>query len=83
MAAIETRFRAALKQVLETFLEDPSPRVVVRATYPWASTRAAPEHQARAAALQLVAIGVLLAAVLVLRPRGLLGEIKAVSRHLD
>jgi branched-chain amino acid transport system permease protein len=42
-----------------------------------------PEHQARAAALQLVAIGTLLAFVLVMRPRGLLGEVKAVSRHLD
>jgi branched-chain amino acid transport system permease protein len=42
-----------------------------------------PEHQARAAALQLVAIGVLLATVLVIRPRGLLGEARAVSRHLE
>jgi branched-chain amino acid transport system permease protein len=42
-----------------------------------------PEHQARAAALQLVAIGVLLATVLLLRPRGLLGEVRSVSRYLD
>jgi len=42
-----------------------------------------PEHQARAAALQIVAIGTLLAAVLVIRPRGLLGETRSVSRFLD
>ena len=36
--------------------------------------------QARAAALQLVAIGVTLAAVLVMRPRGLLGERAAIVR---
>jgi branched-chain amino acid transport system permease protein len=40
------------------------------------------EHQARAAALQIVIVGVVLACVLVLRPRGLLGERKTVSRHL-
>ena len=38
------------------------------------------EAQARAAALQLTAIGVSLAAMLVLRPRGLVGESTAVSR---
>ena len=43
----------------------------------------AAEHQARAAALQIVIIGVVLAAVLVLRPRGLLGEQAQVSRFLD
>jgi branched-chain amino acid transport system permease protein len=37
--------------------------------------------QARSAALQTVAIGVALAAVLLLRPRGLLGEVTVVSRH--
>jgi branched-chain amino acid transport system permease protein len=37
--------------------------------------------QARAAALQVVLIGVVLAGVLVLRPRGLLGEEAVVSRH--
>jgi branched-chain amino acid transport system permease protein len=42
-----------------------------------------PEDQARAAALQMVAIGVALAILLVLRPRGILGERVAVSRHLD
>lgn len=42
-----------------------------------------PEVQARAAALQVVAIGVVLCAILVLRPRGLLGERTAVSRHVD
>ncbi len=38
-------------------------------------------EQARAAALQVVLIGVLIALMLVLRPRGLLGEEVAVSRH--
>lgn len=42
-----------------------------------------PEEQARAAALRIVAIGVLLAATILWRPRGLLGEHTAVSRHLD
>jgi branched-chain amino acid transport system permease protein len=42
-----------------------------------------PEQQARAAALQIVAIGVLMAAILLLRPRGLLGEAVTVSRHVD
>ena len=42
-----------------------------------------PEDQARAAALRLVAIGVLLAATIVLRPRGLIGESMTVSRHVD
>jgi len=39
-------------------------------------------EQARAAALQVVLIGVLIALMLVLRPRGLLGEEIAVSRHV-
>jgi branched-chain amino acid transport system permease protein len=42
-----------------------------------------PEQQARAAALQIVAIGVLMAAILLLRPRGLLGEQVTVSRHVE
>ena len=42
-----------------------------------------PEEQARAAALQIVAIGVMLSATLLMRPRGLLGELTVVSRHLD
>jgi branched-chain amino acid transport system permease protein len=42
----------------------------------------APEDQARAAALRIVAIGVLLAATIVLRPRGLCGERLTVSRHV-
>lgn len=37
--------------------------------------------QARAAALQIVLIGVVLAVVLVIRPRGLVGEEAVVSRH--
>jgi branched-chain amino acid transport system permease protein len=41
-----------------------------------------PEQQARAAALQIVAIGAMLAAILVARPRGILGEEKIVSRHV-
>lgn len=40
------------------------------------------EYQARAAALQIVLIGVALAALLVFRPRGLLGEEKMISRFL-
>jgi branched-chain amino acid transport system permease protein len=40
-----------------------------------------PEAQARASALQIVAIGIALAGVLLLRPRGLLGEEVVVSRH--
>lgn len=39
------------------------------------------QHQARAATLQVVVIGLLLAAILLLRPRGLLGEETVVSRH--
>jgi branched-chain amino acid transport system permease protein len=46
------------------------------------STIFPPEHQARAAALQIVAIGVIMAAILLLRPRGILGEPVTVSRHL-
>lgn len=38
-------------------------------------------EQARGAALQVVLIGVLIAAILVLRPRGVLGERAQVSRH--
>ena len=41
-----------------------------------------PEHQARAASLQIVTIGVLLAVILVWRPRGLLGEEITVSRFV-
>ena len=41
-----------------------------------------PEHQARGAALQIILIGVALAAVLRRRPRGLLGEEAVVSRHV-
>ena len=54
----------------------------------WSVTGAAlsalvpPLYQARAASLQIVIIGVVLAAVLVVRPRGLIGETKTVSRHL-
>jgi branched-chain amino acid transport system permease protein len=40
-----------------------------------------PAEQARGAALQVVLIGVLIAAILVLRPRGVLGEKATVSRH--
>lgn len=41
-----------------------------------------PDFQARGAALQIVAIGVALSAVLLIRPRGLLGEVRTVSRFL-
>jgi branched-chain amino acid transport system permease protein len=40
-------------------------------------------EQARAAALQVVLIGVLIALMLLWRPRGLLGENAAVSRHVS
>jgi branched-chain amino acid transport system permease protein len=40
------------------------------------------EHQARVAALQIVFIGIVLAVVLVVRPRGLVGESILVSRFL-
>jgi branched-chain amino acid transport system permease protein len=40
------------------------------------------EHQARVAALQIVLIGTVLAAVLVVRPRGILGEAMIISRFL-
>jgi branched-chain amino acid transport system permease protein len=46
------------------------------------STLFPPEQQARAAALQIVGIGVLLSAMLLLRPRGILGERMIVSRHI-
>jgi branched-chain amino acid transport system permease protein len=42
-----------------------------------------PEQQARAASLQIVAIGIILCATLLARPRGLLGELATVSRHID
>jgi branched-chain amino acid transport system permease protein len=41
-----------------------------------------PDQQARAAALQIVMIGVALCAILLLRPRGILGEERTISRHL-
>ncbi len=52
----------------------------------WALTAAAvsafvpPEEQARAAALQIVAIGVGLCVMLLLRPRGLFGEVSPLAR---
>jgi branched-chain amino acid transport system permease protein len=39
-------------------------------------------QQARAAALQIVLIGLALCAILLLRPRGILGEARVISRHL-
>jgi len=42
-----------------------------------------PDQQARAAALQIVMIGVGLCLILLLRPRGIIGELRTVSRHLD
>jgi branched-chain amino acid transport system permease protein len=54
----------------------------------WAASAAAisalfpPAEQARAAALQIVTIGVALCAILLLRPRGILGEERVVSRHI-
>ena len=43
---------------------------------------APPDFQSRAAALRVVGIGVVLAGVLLVRPRGLLGERATVSRHV-
>jgi branched-chain amino acid transport system permease protein len=54
----------------------------------WAASAAAVSglfpagQQARAAALQIVMIGVALCAILLVRPRGILGEERVVSRHL-
>ena len=42
-----------------------------------------PDQQARAASLQIVIIGVMLCAILLWRPQGILPEARAVSRHLD
>jgi branched-chain amino acid transport system permease protein len=42
-----------------------------------------PEQQARAASLQIVAIGIMLCVTLLARPRGLLGELATISRHID
>lgn len=42
-----------------------------------------PDQQARASALQIVGIGVMLSLMLLWRPRGLIGERTVVSRHLD
>ncbi len=42
-----------------------------------------PEQQARAASLQIVMIGVLLAVILVVRPRGLISERMTVSRFAE
>src|SRR3712207_2522153 len=39
------------------------------------------QHQARAATLQVVLIGSVLAVILLVRPRGLIGEETVVSRH--
>ena len=42
-----------------------------------------PEHQARAAVLQIVMIGLAICVTLLVRPRGILGELRTVSRHID
>ncbi len=42
-----------------------------------------PDYQARAAPLQIVAIGIILSAILLVRPRGLIGELGTVSRHVE
>lgn len=55
----------------------------------WAASGAAlgalvpPDQQARASALKIVMIGVAICLVLLLRPRGLFGERKTVSRHIE
>jgi branched-chain amino acid transport system permease protein len=54
----------------------------------WAASAAAiaalfpPGEQARAATLQIVMIGIALCLILLWRPRGILGELRDVSRHL-
>lgn len=48
---------------------------LIAATFP-------PGAQARAASLQIVIIGVMLTAMLLWRPQGLLPEVRSVSRHL-
>jgi len=54
----------------------------------WAATAALisavvpPELQARAAALQIVMIGLAICIMLLVRPRGILGEVRTVSRHV-
>jgi branched-chain amino acid transport system permease protein len=42
-----------------------------------------PETQARAAALQIVVIGLAICVMLLVRPRGILGEGRTVSRHIQ
>ena len=55
----------------------------------WAATAALisavvpPEMQARAAALQIVMIGLAICIMLLVRPRGILGEVRTVSRHVN
>jgi branched-chain amino acid transport system permease protein len=53
------------------------------ASAPAISAFVSPEHQARAAALQISLIGLAICAVLLVRPSGLLGESRTVSRHID
>jgi branched-chain amino acid transport system permease protein len=48
-----------------------------------AATLLPADLQARGAALQIVGIGVVLALILLLRPRGLIGEERVVSRHIE
>ncbi|MDQ3558606.1 MAG: branched-chain amino acid ABC transporter permease [Pseudomonadota bacterium] len=40
------------------------------------------EQQARGAALQIVLIGIMLSAILLIRPQGILGEVRTVSRFI-
>jgi branched-chain amino acid transport system permease protein len=47
-----------------------------------ASIALPPDFQARGASLQIVGIGLVLVLILLLRPRGVLGEQKVVSRHI-
>ena len=42
-----------------------------------------PEAQARAASLQIVMIGLAICVMLLVRPRGILGEVRTVSRHVN
>ena len=56
---------------------------VERAPAPLIAALFPPDQQARAAALQIALIGIVLAAILLLRPRGLIGERRTVSRFVE
>ena len=67
------------KRVLTIFLAGAAAAATLAALI---SAVVPPEFQARDAALQIVLIGVLICIMLLLRPRGFLGERRTVSRHV-